>query len=328
MTQHAPNLELPLALVGVSDQVADWLRQAGLPAERLGQESVLKSAFRWKRRNSASAGTDPLGCLLFDSRDVWSRAVVKIHQKDSRCVLDVAKLLAQTGAPAPAHFSTGEIANASRFAFLEQLKTAIEAAGGVWARLADLPFPYQGVGCLNGEWPNAFDTNEPRRLSTIQERYFAGLPTMLSASEAARLAELAPATGLQSSGLPLLWRTDSSEFARWWRAGSLSAQALAIPDALPRRVRADARRLLSRFGNLAGPAHGQRAAPFGIHRGPQRRPGLSATADPPPGRVHRRLAGSDGKRAESTSLGLTFPFSSVFEFSLPSRLSSNARMIS
>ena len=217
MTKHAHILELPLALVGVSDQVTEWLRQAGLPVVRLGQESILKSAFRLKRQTATQPDAAPMRCLLFDSRDVWSRAVVKSRQKHSRRVLDIAKLLGQAGESAPKQFSSDDVANISRFAFLEQLKTAIELEGGVWARLADLPFPYQGVGCLDGELPNASPSGESHRLDKIQERYMAGLPSMISAADLAGLAELAPATGLQSPGLPLLWRTNPAEFAAWWR---------------------------------------------------------------------------------------------------------------
>ena len=165
MTKTPSILELPLPLVGISDQVGDWLRQAGLPVTRLGQESILKSAFR-RKRPSLQTDTAPSRCLLFDSRDVWSRAVVKTHRKQSLCMLDIAKVFAKAGEVHAPEFSADDIANSSRFAFLEQLKTDLEAAGGVWARLADLPFPYQGVGCLDGELPSAFLQVETQRLDT------------------------------------------------------------------------------------------------------------------------------------------------------------------
>ncbi len=216
MTKTPSILELPLPLVGISDQVTDWLRQAGLPVVRLGQESILKSAFRRKHRSPQTDGA-PFRCLLFDSRDLWSRAAAKSHRKQCLQTLDIAKVFAEAGEDIPREYSTGEIANSARFAFLEQLKTDLETTGGVWARLADLPFPYQGVGCLDGELPNAYLPVEAHRLDAIQARYMAGLPSMISAADLTGLAELAPATGLQSPGLPLLWRADPAEFSAWWK---------------------------------------------------------------------------------------------------------------
>lgn len=215
MKPKAPILELPLHLVGVSDQVTNWLRDAGFPVIPLGQDSPWKTAFRRKSSPPVQADAGVKRCLLFDSRDVWSRAVVKTHQKSSLAKLDISRLLT----PLESESQVG--GKPARIAFLEKLKEAIESLGGVWVRLADLPFPYQGIGCLNGTLPHASLPQETRgnqtgRLDWIQKRYIAGLPTSILPEDLSDLDEMPPVTGLQSPGLPLLWRVDQSDFTAWW----------------------------------------------------------------------------------------------------------------
>lgn len=220
MTQPAPTLELPLYLVGVSDQVADWLFQAGIPVVRLGQESPLSSASGDPM--SGQHGQPWVRCFLFDSRDEWARSVVKSHQTPRCCQIDIAAWVTKIQNPLR-RFRKNQIPpQPARLDFLERLKKAIESEGGLWARIADFPFPYQGVVCLNGELPNStsphdVESSGPHRLDAIQERYNAGLPSMISISDLSDLADLPPVTGLQSKGLPLLWRTKPKQFAAWWQ---------------------------------------------------------------------------------------------------------------
>jgi hypothetical protein len=65
--------------------------------------------------------------------------------------------------------------------------------------------------------PHEMPLNEPHRLDWIQRRYIAGLPSIISVADLSGLADLPPVTGLQSRGLPLLWRAEQSDFAQWWR---------------------------------------------------------------------------------------------------------------
>ena len=214
MTTPAKIQELPLSLVGVSDQVTDWLEQAGIPVARLGQDSITGPAF---------GQAIPARCLLFDSRDIASRSVVNSHQFPGCYQIDIAAWVASKAQRPLKVFKKNPIPlQPARLDFLERLKKAIESEGGLWARLADFPFPYQGVVCLNGEWPrlplpHQIDTQGPHGLDAIQERYIQGLPSMVSVSDLSDLAELPPVTGLQSRGLPLLWRTNPKEFAAWWQ---------------------------------------------------------------------------------------------------------------
>lgn len=215
MNPKTPILELPLHLVGISDQVTNWLREAGFPVIPLGQDSPWKTAFR--RKNSAPKHADEAlkRCLLFDSRDVWSRAVVKTHQKNSLAKLDISRLLG------PLESDSKPESKSIRSAFLEKLKGGIESLGGVWVRLADLPFPYQSIGCLNGNLPHAglprkTSGNQASRVDVIQQRYMAGLPSSIVPEDLSELDEIPPVTGLQSPGMPLLWRVDQTAFTEWW----------------------------------------------------------------------------------------------------------------
>ncbi len=215
MTQHANIIEWPLHLVGVSDPVAKWLKQAGLPIVQVGQESPLTSAFRWNKK-SPNASSSPVRCLLFDSRDLWSRTVAKHPPHPCLCKLDVAKILNQVSDTVKPSETTN-IANPIRFAFFEQLKQALEQAGGVWVRLADFPYPYQGMVSVEPTSDVKSKKNQPHGLEEIQARYSAGLPSMVASSEADLLANLPPVSGLQSPGLPLLWRVNQADFSKWWK---------------------------------------------------------------------------------------------------------------
>ncbi len=207
MTTNAKILELPLHLVGISDQVADWLRQAGISVLRLGQEST----FGQTSGQANPPMARPVRCLLYDSRDVWSRSLLKSYHENSDTNLDIARLMSST--------ARNRKKCSERFVFLEQFKTALEEQGGLWARLADYPFPYRGVGCVDeghARFPRDRRSSSAHRLEAIRERYIAGLPVSLSAKDLSRLAELPPVGGLQSPGLPLLWRAEQTDFAAWW----------------------------------------------------------------------------------------------------------------
>jgi hypothetical protein len=220
MTTPAAILELPMYLAGVSDQVADWLSQAGIPVTRLDHESSLAPVFVQNSKGQEHKAA--IRCLLFDSRDPWSRQVVKGYTSAGCCRIDIAAWVNKIQNPL-AVFKKNQIpAPPARLDFLERLKRAIESEGGLWARIADFPFPYQGVAYLNGDWsntnlPQELEPSGPHPLDAIQERYIQGLPSTISVSDLSDLADLPPVTGLQSRGLPLLWRTKPKEFAAWWQ---------------------------------------------------------------------------------------------------------------
>lgn len=216
MTTPPVQFDLPLSLVGVSDQVADWLGQAGIPVARSGQE-----------HNSATR------CVLFDSREASTRAIVKRPFAPGFIQIDIAAWVNKIQNPLMIFKKNHIPAPPARLDFLERLKKAIESEGGLWARIADFPFPYQGVVCLDGEWPSdnlphELESSGPHPLEAIQERYIAGLPSTISVSDLSELADLPPVTGLESRGLPLLWRTKPKEFAAWWQERNHLAMAIKL----------------------------------------------------------------------------------------------------
>jgi hypothetical protein len=159
---------------------------------------------------------------LFDSRDAWSRTLANSHQSRGGFQIDIAAWIRKIQNPLKRLKKNQVPTQPARLDFLERLKKAIESEGGVWARIADFPFPYQGVVCLNGELPRSplpykIEPLGPNPWDAIQERYIQGLPSTISASDLSDLADLPPGTGLQSKGLPLLWRTRPKEFAAWWQ---------------------------------------------------------------------------------------------------------------
>jgi hypothetical protein len=159
---------------------------------------------------------------LFDSRETWTRSVAKSLHTPGCCQIDIAAWVNKIQNPLKLFKKNHLPAQPARLDFLERLKKALESEGGLWARIADFPFPYQGVVCTNGEWPKfplppEIGPQDLHPLDAIQERYNAGLPSTISASDLSELADLPPVTGLQSRGLPLLWRTKPKEFAAWWQ---------------------------------------------------------------------------------------------------------------
>jgi hypothetical protein len=220
MTTPAAILELPMYLAGVSDQVADWLSQAGIPVVRLDEESSLSPASI--QSSSGQEHKAAIRCLLFDSRDPWSRQVVRGYSSPGCCQIDIAAWVNKIQNPLTLFKKNQIPAPPARLDFLERLKRAIESEGGLWARVADFPFPYQGVVCLDedrtgADLPLDVESSGPHALDAIQERYIAGLPSTISISDLSGLADLPPVTGLESRGLPLLWRTKPEEFAAWWQ---------------------------------------------------------------------------------------------------------------
>ena len=219
-SQHNSTLDLPLMLTGVPAAVQNWLRLAGVPI----------APFRLGRPGSARI-------VLYDSRIVASRCDAEAARTTGLQTIDIFPLL--NGGSRPRFALSGLLrgrapAESSRVRFFLQLKNAIERAGGVWARLADYPFPWQSAACsgdgrflpefatLGSLFPEppgseAADAGTDVTLGWIRDRYVRGLPFALSDSDGL--------PDLPAVDTPLLWRTSFAEFARWWRIrGRLTLQ--------------------------------------------------------------------------------------------------------
>jgi hypothetical protein len=220
--------QLPLLLAGVPDRVADWLHQAGVPVSPWLPEAA--GGF-WQRVGRSRREFPGGRFVLYDSRRADAVPDVRLCRRHGLVRLDVARLVYR----APSGCAAGPFANPSlsgvlrgsqaarednpaRSTFLDRLKSAIEKNGGLWARLADFPFPYRCALSVDGPVAGAellprssADSADERtapvaQAERIARRYRAGLPMAL-AGDASR--------GLR--GFPLLWRTTRDELGRWWR---------------------------------------------------------------------------------------------------------------
>jgi hypothetical protein len=140
MTEPLQLPDLPLMLASVPRAVEALLREAGIPAEPLPHLPLL------------AAGSGRF--VLFDAHHPRSAAPVRRAAAHGLKPIDIREFL-PASISLPARSVAGDSAwpgseGAAR-EFLERLKAAVEALGGVWVRLADYPFPYQSAICLGIE---------------------------------------------------------------------------------------------------------------------------------------------------------------------------------
>lgn len=142
MTEPTQLPDLPLMLAGVPRPVAELLREAGIPAETLPDIPLF----------AAGAGR----FVLFDAHNSRSAALARRAASQGLKLIDLREFLPTADGRAPLSFDEDAgwrlaAESASAKAFLERLKAAVEARGGVWVRLSDYPFPYQSALCLGVE---------------------------------------------------------------------------------------------------------------------------------------------------------------------------------
>jgi hypothetical protein len=209
-------LDLPLMLTGVPAAVQSWLRLAGVP-------------FAPFRLGSPGGGR----VVLYDSRIVASRCDAEAARTMGLKTIDILPFL--NGGSRPRFALPGLLRgrpadDSARSRFFLQLKNAIERAGGVWARLADYPFPWQSAVCSgDGRFLPEFatlgslfperpgrqqaDTAGAETARWSRDRYSRGLPFASADRDD-------PPDPLAEMDTPLLWRASFAEFARWWRTRS------------------------------------------------------------------------------------------------------------
>lgn len=125
-------LMLPLLLAGVSQPLEASLRRAGIAVVTQPAASA---------RPAAATGHE-YRFVLFDSRsEAGRRAARKLSTRQTG--MDAGRLLG----PGSRTGCDGRLTAADQRAFWRQLKSALEQAGGVWVRIAELPYPYRSVRC-------------------------------------------------------------------------------------------------------------------------------------------------------------------------------------
>ncbi|RPI80623.1 MAG: hypothetical protein EHM42_11870, partial [Planctomycetaceae bacterium] len=143
MSDSAALPELPLMLADLPRGVERLLRDAGVPAAPLPREAL------------AAAGAGRF--VLFDSSRRASVAQWNAARAQGLQGIDLRELCTRCDeleSVAPIPHGHGWTEAAGRL--LARLKSAIEHSGGIWARLADFPFPYQSALCLAVEYSEEF----------------------------------------------------------------------------------------------------------------------------------------------------------------------------
>jgi hypothetical protein len=141
MTDRPELPELPLMLSGIPRGVEELLREAGLPVAALPRETLSAAGCgRFVLFDSGNSGSvrraqaaASQGLTLIDGRTLWG-GMARLEP----CPCDVP-------------FSDRHWSLQARL-FLDKLREALEVRGGIWARLADFPFPYQsaiGIGVVH-----------------------------------------------------------------------------------------------------------------------------------------------------------------------------------
>ncbi len=225
-------------LAGISGRVTDWLIQAGIPVTAWSPELASRSRSPFARVTGKDAPFPPGRFVLYNSARSELKPDTQLCQRYGITRLDIAPLIyeAPTGAAA-GPFANPTLStiitnhgpdNPARSTFLDRLKNVIERNNGLWARIADYPFPYRCVLCIDGELPGSepipltipktdVQSDQPlnRLTERITRRYRAGLPMKLEASAVYEESDVWETPGL--GAFPFMWQASQREFTRWWR---------------------------------------------------------------------------------------------------------------
>ncbi|MCY2966738.1 MAG: hypothetical protein NT069_24435 [Planctomycetota bacterium] len=146
--------ELPLMLADLPRGVERLLRDAGVPAVALPSQELL------------TPGTGRFA--LFDSSRRASVAQAQVARRLGLAPIDLRDLCPrcdelESVAPVP----HGHGWSATSSSLLRELMLALESRGGIWARLADFPFPFQSALCLSVEYDDVSVTRLPELRSAL-----------------------------------------------------------------------------------------------------------------------------------------------------------------
>lgn len=190
---------LPLMLAGVARPVAELLREVGLPLAPLPGVAL------------AAAGTGRFA--LYDSRSTRSSLRARRAKGQGLQLIDVAKFKPVFNVPRPALWRRERKQalieqTAVARSFVENLKSELEARGGIWLRVADCPFPFQRITCAPQE------TGAETSISSSK------LPAWLRGDRPAWVEISSRTTDPEIVRVRMwsTWETTLTGFARWWQA--------------------------------------------------------------------------------------------------------------
>jgi len=233
---------LPMFSAGLPGAVQKWLQVAAVPVVPLDVAGLM-----------IGPSSDNVGRLvLFDSRQATGRLQGWAAQVRGLKTIDVARSLDRDFR----HATTPAGHRRARTRFFDRLKSRIEAAGGLWARIGDYPYPYQSAFCAAGRpysgelscIGNAFaplcESSDQTRVAvprtgakhvnqTVGENFSviaADFAQDIDAfarqqyrqgrplySQSGRSADPSQITFQNGEQFPLLWKTTFDDFSRWWR---------------------------------------------------------------------------------------------------------------
>lgn len=252
--------KIPYLYAGISPDVEEWLRLAGLPL----------APFSMTTLTPEQGMDDNLRILFYDSRNHLSRADANLAEQIGYVTINLATLLYEYDPKEidesmdlePISDASIERQKRETVRFLLRLKRKIENVGGLWIRLSDFPFPYQSVvvvesadQLLNQNLPKIFECFESYSDSAnwsdqdgshsitgwYAQQYSSKTPVLLSQRQAA--------DSIKSiiEEFPLTWITSIESFMMWWEFRS---QVKLVIEASKREYHVDASARQNLFGSF------------------------------------------------------------------------------
>lgn len=199
MSAHDHLPLLPLMLAGVARPVAELLREVGLPLALLPGVAL------------AAEGVGRF--VLYDSRSTRSSLRARRAKGQGLQLIDVARFKPVFNVPRPSlwrreHKQALIEQTAVARTLVENLKSELEARGGIWLRIADCPFPYQQILCTPQQTtPEATDSSSklPAWLRGENGHTSFTIPSHSSCGENSH------------ENAWFIWQTTVAGFARWWQ---------------------------------------------------------------------------------------------------------------
>jgi hypothetical protein len=239
VSRHLP--EYPILLAGVATPVVKGLREMGLPVAELHEDLAQLAGYQTSNWNLLLVGAQK----TFNAQDLQTLSHCQIP------VVDLSEFTSEATVGRLKHeLGTKSNTGSEQFnsALVIQLKERVQQTGGAWIRLADFPYPYQGVICYGEsalgkefrefsnvmspltvplemlhlkaeyDWQGKSDSQTQRKLRVeLISRYRQGLPVSLpSVPSREELNQLFQKIGLDRKQIPLVWVTSLETFFRWW----------------------------------------------------------------------------------------------------------------
>jgi hypothetical protein len=220
MPKIQPQLLYPILLAGIRPGLKTLLQQCGIPV------ADYASAICYQ-------GTAVLGkrsVVLYHSQIPVSRHEARAASTNGCTTIDVSSLVSKPDSnESELRIPINSKNNPETAELIHRLKTSVEAHNGLWVRIGDYPFPYQGVQFVEDDTRlasvNRFlsimknsTQGSSQELSVALEPQFADSLSQESSSQiySRGLPMFSSALEQRDTEYPLLWKTSLQEFQQWW----------------------------------------------------------------------------------------------------------------